>query len=212
MTKPLHLINTWENLQNIKSKLELESEKEKEIWKDLQKHSNEEEVDPEENYGSCYSLEAAYLRAHGENNRKLMSIHGEDDRTTLREWGDNPIDAFLGLIKMGAYPPPELLRLISESFEYYFAGQGKVTLEHVFFGREVPKSGNESGRRKNTNLYRNFSRALYFNKRKENQLSQVELAEKLIKQWKEYNFVDENFSTDPESFLVNWRRWKKSNK
>lgn len=212
MSKSIHQINTWEKLHSIKIKHEQDAKDEIEFWESVKKNTNDENLASKEECGVSVSLESAYLRAHGEKNKRLMSIHGRDDRTTLKEWGESPIDAFLGLVRMGGYPPPELIKLISECFEYYFEARGKVNLEHVFFGREVPKSGNESGRRKNTELYKSFSRDIFFNKKDGNKLSQVMLAERHIKHCKKFKLVDENFPSDPESFLVNWRRWKKSNK
>ncbi len=191
MANSPHLRNTWDCLEKIKQ---------------------EHESDLKEGRGFSSDLESAYHRAHGESNARLMKIHGKDDRTELNQWDGNPLDAFLGLLKTGVYPPPELMLLIAGAFEYYFASRGSVSLEHIFFGREVPNAGNEGARRKNQFVFEMFDSWVDSNLRVEAKISQVQLAEKLIVTAKKFKLVDPEFVEDPESFIRRWRRWKKADK
>jgi hypothetical protein len=187
----LHLRNTWDCLEKIK-----------------QQHDSDLK---DEHTHSSY-LENAYVRAEGKRNAMLMAKLGEDDRTTIEEWGGSPLDAFLGLIKTGGYPPPELMLIVADAFEYYFEQRGAVPLEHIFFGREVPKAGNESARRKNHRVFEMFTTWSESNLRSEAKMSQVKLAEKLIAAAKKYHLVEPDFVEDPESFIKRWRRWKNADK
>lgn len=191
MANSPHLRNTWDYLEKIKQ---------------------EHDSDLKEKHSLSTGLEDAYLRAHGARNAMLMEKHGEDDRSTLKQWEGSPLDAFLGLIRAGEYPPPELMLLVAEAFEFYFGARGSVSLEHIFFGREVPKAGNESARRKNQYVFEMFNHWTESNLRNEANLSQIQLAEKLIGIAKKYKLVDSEFVEDPESFVRSWRRWKKADK
>jgi len=191
MTTSPHLKNTWDFLNQIKRK-------------------HDSELKTEGSHSSF--LEQAYIRAEGQRNAMLMENNGEDDRTTLEQWEGSPLDAFLGLIRTGGYPPPELILLLAEAFEYYFETRGAVPLEHIFFGREIPKAGNESARRKNHRIFEMFNHWTESNLRNEAKLSQVQLAEKLIVVAKKYKLVESDFVEDPESFIRRWRRWKKADK
>jgi len=191
MANSPHLRNTWDCLEKIK-----------------QEHAE----DLKEKHSRSSGLEEAYLSAHGERNAMLMEKHGDDDRTTLKQWQGSPLDAFLGLIKNGGYPPPELLLLVAEAFEYYFQRRGSVSLEHVFFGREVPNVGNESARRRKNFVFQMYTSSVRDNRRNGKKLTQIEIAEKIIKIAKKYHIVDPKFVDEPESFIRSWRRWKKSDK
>ena len=69
----------------------------------------------------------------------------------LRSTASTPLSALFFFIDMGFYPPPELLLTLLDTWEYYRASNGEVSLEEAFLGPPVPKAGNHA-RRKNAQL------------------------------------------------------------
>jgi hypothetical protein len=69
---------------------------------------------------------------------------------------DNPLDIFLFDISCGSYPPPEIIMMLAKCFNLYFLAEGKLTLEEVFFGKIIKKSGNYSRRKARNNSFKEF--------------------------------------------------------
>lgn len=59
---------------------------------------------------------------------------------------ETPLEALFALATFGQYPPPELLILLTYCLDRYFMGGGKVSLEEVFFGKPVSRTGNRASR------------------------------------------------------------------
>lgn len=154
-------------------------------WQHLIKlgHSFESSVQAEFNLYSSVELERA------DTDEKIES-------------GITPLGDFLDSVSNGLYPPPEIMRTIAACFKYYLNAKGKVSLEHIFFGRETVGVGNESARRSKENLMKGFNFQYEFLLQIRPHLSQLEIAQEFLNHRGAHD-------TDPESFLRSWRRWKK---
>ncbi len=212
--KSPHLVNKWENvshflevyqfayrlsaqeLKEIENSeevrlddfLDIENAKRFEgAWQHLIKfgHSYEYSAQSEFNLYSCVEMERA-------------------DTDEQIESGTTPLIEFLDSVSNGLYPPPEIMRTIAACFEYYSNAKGKVSLEHIFFGRETVGGGNESARRAKESLMKGFTFQYQFLLQIRPHLSQIEIAKEFL----DHRGADD---TDPESFLRSWRRWKKRN-
>jgi hypothetical protein len=67
----------------------------------------------------------------------------------LQQIGSTPLDVFFYFVEMGFYPPPELLLVLSDCWEIYKAGGGKISMEEAFIGPAQRGAGNHA-RRKNS--------------------------------------------------------------
>lgn len=211
--KSPHLVNKWENISHflevyqfayklsaqeleviensgevrLDDFLDIENAKRFEgAWQHLIKlgHSFESSVQTESSLYSSVELERA------DTDEKIES-------------GITPLGDFLDSVSNGLYPPPEIMRTIAACFKYYLNARGKVSLEHIFFGRETVGVGNESGRRSKENLMKGFTFQYQFLLQIRPHLSQLEIAQEFLN----HRGADD---TDPESFLRSWRRWRKS--
>ncbi|MCW8108080.1 hypothetical protein OPS25_06180 [Alteromonas ponticola] len=145
------------------------------------------------------------------------TLHNVLDRESDERLAATPLDAFNYYIDSGFYPPPEILLWLTDCFMEYFKSGGSKSLEHIFFGREKPSVGNEAARRSSDQLYMTFSGIVGLEKlgaknKGGKSPSQSELAEEFLNG--RYPFGDKEFleklsGTDVETFLRNWRRWKK---
>ncbi|RUP78608.1 hypothetical protein C7Y69_14835 [Alteromonas sp. KS69] len=211
--KSPHLVNKWENISHflevyqfayklsaqeleviensgevrLDDFLDIENAKRFEgAWQHLIKlgHSFESSVQTESSLYSSVELERA------DTDEKIES-------------GITPLGDFLDSVSNGLYPPPEIMRTIAACFKYYLNARGKVSLEHIFFGRETVGVGNESARRSKENLMKGFTFQYQFLLQIRPHLSQLEIAQEFLN----HRGADD---TDPESFLRSWRRWRKS--
>tara|TARA_Y100000052_G_C2954123_1_gene89138 strand:- start:2768 stop:3445 length:678 start_codon:yes stop_codon:yes gene_type:complete len=211
--KSPHLVNKWENISHflevyqfayklsaqeleviensgevrLDDFLDIENAKRFEgAWQHLIKlgHSFESSVQTEFSLYSSVELERA------DTDEKIES-------------GITPLGDFLDSVSNGLYPPPEIMRTIAACFKYYLNARGKVSLEHIFFGRETVGVGNESARSSKENLMKGFTFQYQFLLQIRPHLSQLEIAQEFLN----HRGADD---TDPESFLRNWRRWRKS--
>jgi hypothetical protein len=92
------------------------------------------------------SLRAEWTRI--KDLRREFPIATPEDWRTL---ATTPIEALMRIVELGWYPPPELLTLLSECWREYADGAGDVEIEEAFFGPPVPKAGNFSRRRAQSN-------------------------------------------------------------
>lgn len=207
-----HLVNKWENVSHFldvyqfayklseQELKEIENSKEVQLpdfldiqnarlfedaWQHLTKvdQSLESIVQTEVNLYACEEIERADI------DEKIES-------------GISPLGDFLDCVSSGMYPPPEIMRTIAACFKYYLNAKGKVSLEHIFFGRETVGVGNESARCYKENLMRGFTGKYQLLLQIRPHMSQLEMAQEFLN----HKGADD---TDPESFLRSWRRWKK---
>jgi hypothetical protein len=124
---------------------------------------------------------------------------------------DTPLLQFMGLVRSGIYPPPEIMLSLLQCFDLYFLSAGKKSLDEVFFGH--PHKNKSSQAFEMHQFYKYISFGLHFDVKKMmpgtglslKGKSMVERAE-LYLQWTNPN----NTETDPESFLKGYRRWRKT--
>lgn len=64
----------------------------------------------------------------------------------LSRLADTPLGALFTLAYFGQYPPPELLIMLGLCFDRYIQHGGEVTLEEVFFGKPISRSGTYANR------------------------------------------------------------------
>ena len=112
----------------------------------------------------------------------------------------NPFGDLTNYVRMGQYPPPELLIAITEAFQAYMNSSGELTLEEVFFGPQKKRIGNFSQRtKKKSNLSKACTLLRYKLTQDENfDRSQIDVAEEVIKQ--------EKLNIEPESLIRALRR------
>jgi hypothetical protein len=149
-------------------------------------------------------------------------VRRDSDELTAK----TPLGAFQYYMDIGIYPPPELLVWLSNTFTDYYQGMGKLELEEVFFGKPKPALGNAASRKSKESLFRSFSMEISFEglsakHQKRKRLSMQALAVNLFKKRGEIISMIEEEALghvaitdgfpDVETFLRNWRRWKKRN-
>lgn len=114
------------------------------------------------------------------------------------------IHSFVDNVNAGAFPPPEVLLLITQALQQYLSAAGSISLDESFFGRP---------HRKNTSYAAAFGRQqtmsevdmhLAAARLNDTKTSQAKIIEKLLEEKKD------DFDTDPESVLRSWRRWKQA--
>ena len=199
MSKSPHYKNYWDEVRNWRVKLTDEG---------VSNYPVQESLETSWNILSC----SLYTVNYKGKPHQLLSR--EDDERTA----GTPLDAFNFYIDSGFYPPPEILLWLYDCFSYYLGAKGKVSLEHIFFGRETPSVGNESARRAADEVYRLFSAMVMFEKmgaEKNNQTArtQLQLAEHFLAgnyTFAEIAIPEKLRGTDPETFLRNWRRKTKN--
>jgi hypothetical protein len=131
---------------------------------------------------------------------------------------DNPLDIFLFDISCGSYPPPEIIMMLAKCFNLYFLAEGKLTLEEVFFGKRIKKSGNYSRRKARNNSFKEFhyqvikekGNSKYIGPKfnlEEFTLSYLKTCEENEVQFPIANVTEANI----ESFIANYYRWKNQN-
>lgn len=121
------------------------------------------------------------------------------------------------------YPPPEILKVIANQFQYYMLKQGKVSLEHAFFGDSRGR-GNYAKRALNNRIknqmYEKFE--VYSDSHKARGMSQEQILLELASipedpSYAEYedgplnpfrSIANESDDDWVESFLRDYRRWK----
>lgn len=64
----------------------------------------------------------------------------------LSSFTETPLGALFALAYLGQYPPPELLIMLGHCFDRYIQHGGEVTLEEVFFGKPVSRTGTYANR------------------------------------------------------------------
>jgi hypothetical protein len=131
---------------------------------------------------------------------------------------DSPLELFLNDISYGDYPAPEILIMLAKCFNLYFLAEGKLTLEEVFFGKVVKRSGNYSMRRASSTNFKEFHYQVLSGKQhainRNTKFNLEEFTLSYLKTCKEYeadcpivNCNEDNI----ESFIVAYYRWKKQN-
>lgn len=83
-----------------------------------------------EDYGSYLSsLDAAW--------REMSTDYGEFlCRDRDEAFGNTPLEACLMLLRMGYYPPPEILVAVADCFDEYFVHCGEIELDRFFKDRK----------------------------------------------------------------------------
>lgn len=150
------------------------------------------------NHPQTKALEAAW-RSYTASN-----LSPEDYSGTRGLSRRDAIHSLLDNVKAGAFPPPEVLLLITQALQRYLSAAGSISLDEAFFGRP---------HRKNTSYAAAFGRHQTMSEvdlhlaaaRLDNpKKSQTTTIEKLLQEKKG------DFDTDPESVLRSWRRWKEA--
>lgn len=168
---PVHFYNSNENLEYWQEKLLNESS----------------------NYPVLEELESSWVLLESDYNQGKTKLI---DRTKLDS--ESPLNAFMYMVDMGFYPPPEVLLSLLDCFKYYFDAKGGLPLEHIFFGKPEKGIGNHSAQkaRKEHLTFLHFSIAIDTENK-----SQYQIAEYVIDHLK--------LKDDPESLLRQYRRFKK---
>ncbi|WP_251360181.1 hypothetical protein [Kangiella sp. TOML190] len=121
----------------------------------------------------------------------------------------HPIQSYMDYIFNGYYPPPELLMWIYNKLLDYYSASGQLELEYAFFGKRTQNSGNDAKRDFFHRLYQDFHHHMIMRKQNsrkpKRELTQVKLAEDFF----ELNKPFLNYFPDYDSFLRQYRRWKK---
>ncbi len=132
---------------------------------------------------------------------QLLSSHydGIISRENLPSVSDNIMGILLFHIELGFYPPPEIILTLKDMHDEYINGNGKLTLEEVFYGSPQKKAGNFSARTisKHKDIFLNMELMIGTQKG----LSKIKIAEEFISKYK--------LDIDPESLLRNVRRKKR---
>jgi hypothetical protein len=131
---------------------------------------------------------------------------------------DNPLELFILGISYGDYPPPEILMMLAKCFNLYFLAEGQLSLEEVFFGKLVKRSGNYSMRRARSNNFKEFhyqvisAKQHFINTDKKFNLEEFTLSYLENCQESEADCPIVNVTEDNiETFIVAYYRWKKQN-
>ena len=139
-------------------------------------------------------------------------------REEYYDFGESPLEILSYCMgDLLTYPPPEILDAIASQFCYYMAMEGKVSFEEAFFGK--PKGRGIYAKRiaEENHFYKRFN-IILDNRRDKNQ-SQIEVLEQLsvaqylilpgfpVKAPNPFYKLEE--TTDLDSFLRGFRRWKK---
>jgi hypothetical protein len=180
------------------------------------------DLSPDRHWGFNSTEEYEYL------NQQWKALAPQDDSTpSYRDYvsefpnkrNNTPIEDFVDDVTDGRYPTPEQLLSIAKCFQLYLEAEGKITLEEVFFGKPRKRSGNYSKRRRTDLLCRRFNDIVieetFFTN---NRVNLENLASKFL--WRideeegKTDESDEYCEASPdliESFLRQYRRWKKEN-
>lgn len=144
------------------------------------------------------ALEAAWRRYTASN------LSPEDYSETRGLSRRDAIHSLVDNVNAGAFPPPEVLLLITQALQQYLSAAGSISLDEAFFGRP---------HRKNTSYAAAFGRQqtmsevdlhLVAARLNNPKTSQTKAIEKMLEEKKG------DFDTDPESVLRSWRRWKEA--
>ena len=112
---------------------------------------------------------------------------------------DNPISAFSYYVEMGKYPPPEIMIDIMVGFNTYLESKGDISLDQAFLGITHSKYKSLTFTQQSALKYAEFDRFVYGAQFK----SLDEAAE-----WFLSDMSDE---IDQDSYLRDYRRWKRKN-
>ncbi|MDT3294305.1 RuvA C-terminal domain-containing protein [Shewanella sp. SP2S2-6] len=129
---------------------------------------------------------------------------------------DNPLEIFLQDISYGSYPPPEVMMMLAKCFSLYLIAEGKLSLEEVFFGRQVKRAGNYSMRKARSSNFKEFHYQVEHNKQfaiksstsfnlQDFALDYLRKCEKNETDCPIVDFTEANI----ESFITSYYRWKK---
>lgn len=136
-------------------------------------------------------------------------------RDVAKDFGENPVLAFIGMVKSGVYPPPEFLLLLCFVLDTYFEAGGNTDLEVLFFGHRKPRVGNYSARlaaqRKYSRFNDEFEMAKRLAAKHDIKISAEDAAEHFLSYSNE-EYEDQDQKDPIGSFLRGWRRWKEDNK
>ena len=118
---------------------------------------------------------------------------------------NSPVEALNNAIDYGVYPPPEVLLAINECFSTYFELCGEAELEDIFFGKRKKRTGNKSAQKYSKQLYTDFRGCVAFD------FLETSIKRPLEDIATEF-LTKKGLNTDVDSFLRQYRRYKKSKK
>lgn len=136
---------------------------------------------------------------------KLKSTYSETDIEALKAGDLTPVEALIGSVIDGLYPPPEVLISLSECFEFYFNAGGVIELEEVFFGKPKRGVGIYGKRLARDSLCYTFHANWAVHQLDKTDVSQRDLAEELLDS---LPIGHPDRDMDIEAFLLRWRRWR----
>jgi hypothetical protein len=117
-----------------------------------------------------------------------------------------PVEEFLGDMRRGWGPAPELLLSISNSFDLYFESGGELTLEEVFFGKH--KADDIRAKRRKNHFrgisFQEFDFSFYRGGESQEELA-LRFFQNHMNENPELNLVPEQVG----AFLKKYRRWKR---
>lgn len=129
---------------------------------------------------------------------------------------ESPVEAMIQDVCYGLYPEPEILCAVVKAFNLYFAANGDLTLEEVFFGSLVKSAGNYSKRKSKGEGFKEFHYEVMHNSNSDINGEKFSL-NKFAETFLNYKFdLGDDFdccvtSESIESFLKGYHRWKKKN-
>lgn len=158
------------------------------------------------------------LQEQWADSEDIEYIIGLGERRNPKKIAATAVEIFQHYLEMGFIPPPEILLTISDMFKTYFASDGALSLEDVFFGKVKRGVGNYAARKDSDRLYRDFNFFLSFKKFSFADQSMTKKAELFFldrEKDRERLFAIVNVTykqselPDIDNFLRQYRRWKK---
>lgn len=127
-----------------------------------------------------------------------------------------PLHLFLHFVYSGMPPTPECMLAVAKAFKLYFAAEGELSLEDVFFGRPRKRSGTYARQAPKDSLYLFFHDTVARTRslqsaggKKQDSLETIAYYFLLNHTQDDEGELIENF--DEDSFTRGYRRWKKDN-
>ncbi|WP_340676585.1 hypothetical protein [Paraglaciecola sp.] len=182
MSKSPHHKNTWEHAKN---------------WYELLK------ADDCSQYPVREELESSW--------EHINSIQDHAVKRRFAGGAKTPLEDFINNGEFGFRSSPEVFMTIVDAFKYYFEKQGAVSLEEIFFGREIVGVGNYSARLANSDLYQHLTFLFDTAETQDegNKYRGLTLPKKskldIVQEFFDSHGVDKN----AESTLRSYRRWHK---
>lgn len=177
-----------------------------------------------EEYGKSYASATGTMAEVIEDQWQSME-YAQIERKDYYKSANSSLEALQSCIEELplTYPPPELLQTIVNQFKYYMNKGGEVSLEHAFLGPFKGESTYSKRMLAENRLCERFHEFVTISKRGKD-LTHAKIFDEITKSGKfqapygitmdalEFHNLYMEEDIEQESFLRNYRRWKKRNK